>query len=85
VVGMQLLDECHHAKDDHPTAKVLEFYHKSSQQTQIIGLTASPTSKSSVVGRTGTVWLWAAGCSCKLPAERRHHAAIMPRMAIMCM
>jgi hypothetical protein len=30
----QVLDECHHAKDNHPTAKILQHYHSSARQTQ---------------------------------------------------
>jgi ERCC4-related helicase len=44
-LALLVVDECHHAQADHPTAHILRAWHKSSQRTQILGLTASPAAK----------------------------------------
>ena len=45
-----MVDECHHARRDHPLAKVLaRHWRSSSQATQLLGLSAAPASRSSLV------------------------------------
>ncbi|KAI7843234.1 hypothetical protein COHA_003068 [Chlorella ohadii] len=47
-LALLVLDECHHAQADHPTACILRAWHKSSQRAQLLGLTASPAGKASL-------------------------------------
>ncbi|KAL4424248.1 hypothetical protein ABPG75_001549 [Micractinium tetrahymenae] len=46
-IALLCIDECHHAKDSHPTSMILAHYRASARTTQILGLTASPVSKAS--------------------------------------
>ncbi|TYJ02321.1 hypothetical protein E1A91_A13G219900v1 [Gossypium mustelinum] len=43
MVSLMIIDECHHATGNHPSAKIMkEFYHKLNNKPKIFGMTASP-------------------------------------------
>ncbi|PRW32572.1 type III restriction enzyme [Chlorella sorokiniana] len=47
-IVLLVLDECHHATGKHAVSQLLRHYHASRERTQILGLTATPTSKDSL-------------------------------------
>ncbi|KAM3069604.1 Dicer-like protein 1 [Clarireedia jacksonii] len=54
-INLMIFDEAHHAKKDHPYARIIkDFYHTSGAQTdlpKIFGMTASPVDARTDVGR----------------------------------